>query len=288
MFREPESDQGDMQCGDGILPRALVIVTLMTMPPAALGQRTFSNGFEALDLPDIPPTSEPASARHSARPLGSTGAAQGYYEYLPPGYSFAQRYPLLIFVHGLGENGNGGSQLSLVLRNGPPRLIDRNTWDASRPFVVLSPQHTGGGCTTSNEIDAFIRFALAEYAINPDRVYLTGLSCGAIGSWNYAGSFINADIAAMVPIAGNGSGAFNRAGCDLGALPIWAFHGDADTVVGPSGTTTPINNLLACDPAPANVRMTIYPGVGHDSWARTYDLSAGHDIYSWMLQFRRP
>ena len=34
---------------------------------------------------------------------------------------------------------------------------------------------------------------------------------------------------------------------------------------------------------PADLRLTVYPGVGHDSWDRTYDLSAGHDIYSWLL-----
>ncbi len=254
----------------------------------ANAQLIFTNGFEALGLPDIPVSSEPTSSRHTARALGTTDSDQGFYEYLPPGYGTGQQYPLLIFIHGLGENGNGDSQLSLMLRNGPPRLIDRDTWNAARPFVVLSPQHSGGGCTTSSEINAFIDFALSEYAINPDRVYLTGLSCGAIGSWNYAGNFINSAVAAMVPIAGIGTGAFNNAGCALGALPIWAFHGDADTVVNVSGTTSPINSLLACDPAPPNVRMTIYPGVGHNSWARTYDLSAGHDIYAWMLRFQRP
>ncbi len=270
------------------LTTTLLVVTISLLAFVATGQSIFADGFEAPDLPDIPITSEPTSARQSAWPLGSTNAQQGYYEYLPPGYSAAQRYPLLIFIHGLGENGNGDEDLSRVLRNGPPRLIDRDQWDATLPFVVLSPQHGGGGCTSSGEIDALISFALDQYAINPDRVYLTGLSCGAIGSWSYAESFVNEAIAAMVPIAGNGTGAFNRAGCALGALPIWAFHGDADTVVNVSGTITPINNLLACDPAPLNVMMTIYPGVAHNSWSRTYDGSAGHDIYAWMLQFSRP
>ncbi len=105
-------------------------------------------------------------------------------------------------MHGLGENGNGNSELSRVLHNGPPRLINRDNWNASLPFIVLSPQHSGGGCTSSNEINAMIDFALGQYAVNVDRVYLTGLSCGANGSWNHAGNFINSQVAAMVPIAG--------------------------------------------------------------------------------------
>lgn len=265
-----------------------VFVAAFLSAGAASGQQIFANGFESTDLPDIPLSSDPTSSRQTARPIGSTSSGQGFYEYLPPGYGTGQQYPLLIFIHGLGENGDGDSQLSRVLRNGPPRLIDRDTWDATRPFVMLSPQRTGGGCTSSSEINAFIDFALGEYAINADRVYLTGLSCGAIGSWNYAGNFINSAIAAMVPIAGNGNGAFSNAGCALGDLPIWAFHGDADNVVGVSGTTSPINNLLSCSPPPSNVMMTIYPGVGHNSWARTYDLSAGHDIYAWLLLHQRP
>jgi hypothetical protein len=67
-------------------------------------------------------------------------------------------------------------------------------------------------------------------------------------------------------------------------MAIWAFHGDADGTVAPSGTTYPMNNLIACPSPPRrDAKMTIYPGVGHDSWTRTYDLSAGHDIYAWML-----
>ena len=35
-------------------------------------------------------------------------------------------------------------------------------------------------------------------------------------------------------------------------------------------------------------KLTIYPGVKHDSWTKTYDLSAGHDIYAWLLKFKHP
>lgn len=68
-----------------------------------------------------------------------------------------------------------------------------------------------------------------------------------------------------------------------------AFHGDADDVVSVSGTNVPIDNLLADCPAPPRkeVLKTIYEGVTHDSWSRTYSGSAGHDIYTWLLGHQR-
>ena len=77
------------------------------------------------------------------RPLGTTGAPNGFYEYLPPGYGNGAPRPLLVFWHGVGENGNGTTELSKVLVHGPPGLIAENRWSADRPFVVLSPQHVG-------------------------------------------------------------------------------------------------------------------------------------------------
>ena len=220
-------------------------------------------------------------------PLGSTPAKQGFWEYLPPGYGGGEKYPLMIFHHGIGENGNGDSELDKVPNNGIPGLMKNNKWDPKRPFIVLSPQHPGGGCPGSAEVHDFIDFAITNYDVNPGRVYLTGLSCGAIGAWGYLGDYLDEQIVAMVPIAGDGKGAFNKAKCDLGKTPIWAFHGDADGTVNVSGTIEPVTGLQMCDPKP-DVEMVIYPGVGHDSWSMTYDLSAGHDIYAWLLEHYKP
>jgi len=243
-------------------------------------------GFEKTD--DLPFLCEPTglpSDRHVQRPLGTTDADQGYYEYLPDGYaSDDQMYPLLLFIHGLGENGDGDSQLNRIVATGIPKLIQDDDWDDTLPFVVLSPQNALGGCTRSASIFNFINYAKENYRINPNRVYLTGLSCGAIGSWNYLADHTNTQIAAVVPIAGDGNPAFTRAGCEINRVPVWAVDGDNDSSVGVGGTTGPINNVLACtDPGPLDTSMVIYPGVEHNSWQRTYDLSEGHDIYSWFL-----
>ncbi len=233
----------------------------------------------------------PSSERQSAKYLGDTAAENGYYEYLPPGYGDGTQRPLLVFWHGLGENGDGGmTTLPKVLNNGPPKLIKNNDWPSDRPFVVLSPQHAGGGCPSAVEIEKFMNFAVETYDVDPKRIYATGLSCGAIGLWSYLARDKGKVTVAAVPIAGNGKGPYNNAGCDLALTAIWGFHGDADGTVDVSGTTVPIDAILADCPMPPRqeVKKTIYPGVGHNSWGRTYDLSAGHDIYAWLLSFQKP
>ena len=237
---------------------------------------------DAGGLPDGPSSERLARVEKAS----NSAPPNGYWEYLPPGYGDGEPRPLLVFWHGLGENGDGNGQLDRVLRVGPPRLVNADEWASDRPFVVLSPQHSNGGCPGADEIDAFFDYAVQNYDIDTDRIYLTGLSCGAIGSWNYLGKYTDERVAAAVLIAGDGRGAFNRAGCDLGLVAIWGFHGDSDGTVSPQGTIQPVDELLNCaSPPRREIKKTIYEGVGHNSWRRTYDLSDEHDIYGWLLGF---
>jgi predicted peptidase len=259
------------------------------------------------------------------RPLGETRAPLGYYEYLPPTYDDGDPSPLLVFLNGLGQNGDGtAATLDRLLVTGIPELIASDAWAADRPFVVLAPQHPGpieeelaqdesygacfqgplpGDCALPIQsrldhpeqdslchrpaaVHDFIAYALAAYRVDPGRVYLTGLSCGGYAAFEYVAEYGGSQIAALVPIAGYGRDAWGRAGCELGAVPIWAFHGDVDEDISPVGSIEPLTNLDDC-PTAKEHRLTIYPGVGHDSWTRTYDLSAGNDVYAWMLGFAR-
>lgn len=238
----------------------------------------------------------PSSERMTLRPLGSVkGAPAGFIEYLPPGYGDGKRRPLLLSFHGAGENGDGSeTDLELLSLGAIPELIGNDRWPEQRPFVVLMPQHEGGDvpgslCPDAAEIDAFVRFATAHYEVDRRRVYLTGVSCGAIGVWDYLAAHTN-EVAAAVVIAGDGNNAVAEAHCALARVPIWAFHGDADTVVSVFGSIRPIRRLReeCTDPAPVDLRLTVYRGVGHDSWKATYDLSSGHDVYAWLLRHRRP
>jgi predicted peptidase len=210
---------------------------------------------------------------------------------VPPHYGNDALYPLLVFLHGRGEAGSGSLEsLQGVLGYGVPKLIRMDAWPEDRAFVVLSPQHVGDGtCTSESDVAAFLAFALSTYDVDPRRVVLTGLSCGGYAVWDYIGAHTDQTVAAVVPISGDGRPAFQVAGCALGRVPIWALHGDADPMVDPAGSIEPMANLGACtSPAPVDAKLTLYPGVGHDAWSETYDLSAGNDIYAWMLSHAKP
>jgi dienelactone hydrolase len=264
-----------------------------------------------------------SASRLTAHPLGSTASPLGYYQYLPPGYGTGAKKPLLIFLHGYGGNGDGTSaQLPNVINDaGIAYYIANNGWAADRPFVVLSPQHheiespaypypcdgpfggscvmqhqhdygnplpAGSPCWAPSEVHAFLDYALAHYSgnVDPTRVYLTGLSCGGYGVWESLAQFGAGRIAAAVPIAGDGRPALGSSGCALASVPIWAFHGDADDVVNPAGSVDTITGLRTCPAPPAReLRLTVYPGVDHDSWDHAYSGSQGQDIYGWMLGF---
>ena len=240
-----------------------------------------------------PATNEPstASSRQKPRPIGTVvGAPLGYVEYLPPDYGM-QPSPLLVFLHGSGESGIGDERaLADLTSNGIPSLIANDFWPDSRPFIVLAPQHREDPpsfCMEAKEIDAFLRFAIKHYDVDPRRVYLTGLSCGAIGLWNYLGTHGDELVAAAVPIAGDGIGAVELAGCALGRVPIWAFHGSADENVPVRGDVYPLTSLQACtNPAPVDARLKVYRDESHDVWTETYWASR-YDIYDWLLSHHK-
>lgn len=237
-----------------------------------------------------------SALRQIARPIGSVRQAPlGYLEYLPPSYSESEEpSPLLLFFHGSGESGTGSdTQLNRLRQAGIPDKIANSKWPDDRPFVVLSPQHDDSEfpdfCMEADEINAFIEFALANYNVDADRVYLTGLSCGAIGIWNYLDKYGGEAIAAAVPIAGNGLTTIQHRGCELVSMPLWAFHGAGDQNVPLEGEVYPLTVLQDCtDPAPVDARLTIFPLGGHDVWTRTYGGSDGIDIYSWLLEQSLP
>lgn len=238
---------------------------------------------------DQPSTDQPATGRPALKPAGSVdGAPLGYVEYLPLGYGDGVARPLLVFLHGADESGDGSeASLDAVFKLGIPKLIQNDEWPEDRSFVVLMPQYgvdASNDCQLGDEIDAFLSFAIDNYDVDEDRLYLTGISCGAIGVWDYLA--VNGDdvVAAAVLIAGHAEDAFAKAGCSLGEVPIWVFHGRADSIVPIDFVEDRVAAIQACNPPPEELHLTVYPGIDHNSWSRTYNLSAGHDVYAWLLE----
>jgi predicted peptidase len=211
-----------------------------------------------------------ASLTHDGRTLP-------YALWLPPGYDARQRWPLVLFLHGSGERGTDGVRM---LAQGLPRTLPVN--NARWPAVVLIPQLTDEGDVrwpdAFGALDALLDRTMRELSIDPDRVYLTGLSRGGHGTWAY-GAHRPETFAALAPVCGYGEP--EQIAPRVAALPVWAFHGDKDDII-PHDKTVAI--VRAIEAAGGHPRMTIYPGVNHGSWEPAY---ADPELPRWMLAQRR-
>ena len=118
---------------------------------------------------------------------------------------------------------------------------------------------------------------MENYNVEKKRIYLTGLSMGGFGTWMWAAE--KADVfAAVAPICGGGK---PENASKYGKLPIWAFHGDADTRVKIEKSQVMVDAIKA---AGGNVKFTVYPGVKHNSWTQTYNNS---ELYKWFLSYSK-
>lgn len=231
----------------------------------------------------------------------STG---GYYEYLPQGYnpSGSETYPLILFVHGLGETGPGNAtSLPNVLRNGIPKVISQGKFPVSftvngrtSKFIVISPQFNVWPKFT--DVDAVLDYIEAHYKIDRTRIYVTGLSMGGGVTWEYGGCSSNLKyvqrIAGIAPICGASSPSAYRARTIAKYnLPVWAFHNQNDPTVSVENTNQYIA-LINEPPAPVPpAKKTIFNASGHDAWTKAYDPAYKENnmnVYEWMLQYSRP
>lgn len=243
--------------------------------------------------PKPTPTLAPLPNGLVSYPVGMSKSPLPYLEYLPQGYGDGKPRPLLVFLHGVDEVANGTEDsLRKILGLGIPQMIAEGRWPSDRPFVVLMPQEPAaksGRCDFGREVDEFLGYAVDRYRIDESHIYLTGISCGAIGIWDYLARTTGDMVAAAVPIAGHpGYAMEDGAGCSIVRAPIWAFNGALDDIIPIDWLKGRHKELSACtDPRPAELKTTVYPDADHDAWSRTYDLSAGHDIYAWLLQHER-
>lgn len=196
-----------------------------------------------------------------------------FWLYLPKRHMTSEEpLPLIIYLHGSSRRGRN---LEDVKGNGLPPLLDQND---DFEFVVASPQalskYRWQECWQPDDLILLLDHLLATYHIDPNRVYLTGLSMGGYGTWACI-SRHSERFAAAVPICGGGDPALAQS---IGDLPVHAFHGDADYVV-PAQRS--IEMVEAVNEAGGNAKLTLYPDVGHDSYTRTY---ANPELYRWLLQ----
>jgi predicted peptidase len=200
-----------------------------------------------------------------------------YLIYLPKQYEGSERsWPLMLFLHGAGERGD---DLEKIKIHGPPKLIAAQAREF--PFVVVSPQCPEDGWWSDHArietLDALLDHISDRYRIDPERIYVTGLSMGGYGTWALAAAYPER-FAAIAPICGGGD---PDAAASISHLPVWVFHGDEDKVVAVEQSQQMVDALKK---AGGNVKFTVYAETGHDSWTRTYENPA---LYEWFLKHRR-
>ncbi|MEH2380575.1 MAG: prolyl oligopeptidase family serine peptidase [Nostoc sp.] len=187
--------------------------------------------------------------------------------------------PTILFLHGAGER---GSDLDNVKKQGVAKIVEQQP---DFPFIVISPQCPRGEYWNIERLSVLLDEAMSldspqsAYAsyVDPDRVYLTGLSMGGYGTWHLAAAQPQR-FAAIAPICGGGN---PQAARKLKNLPVWAFHGAKDNVVPLKESEIMVSALKARD---GNVKFTVYLEAEHDSWTQTYN---NPELYKWFLQHRR-
>ena len=200
-----------------------------------------------------------------------------YLLHLPLGYrqSGDGQWPLLVFLHGWGES---GENLHLLKRHGVPKHVEASN---GLPFVVLAPQAPAGveWQELTDMLMDFIRALTQRYRVNPDRIYLTGLSTGGKGAWALAVQHPDV-FAAVAPVAGDipeVEGFMDKVS-HLRGVPIWAVHGAQDDIYPVDRTESIVAKLRSVQ---GNVNFTLIPDAGHISWEEFYGDPA---FYQWMLE----
>ncbi|HOJ61955.1 MAG TPA: prolyl oligopeptidase family serine peptidase [bacterium] len=236
------------------------------------------------------------------------GEMQLYSLYVPKNYNPDQSWPLVVMLHGAWSN----HHLALRRVMGKPNERGEDDARAKRvmpalpevPYLVVAPN---GFETMSyqgfaeDDVWRVISEVQALFHVDPERVYLTGLSMGGAGTMKlglrYPDRF--AAIAPVCGFVGALTGVEEEAGrpavfrrletCmsslpiaeNAFALPVKLMHGEADPVV-------PVKNSIALhdrlQELGYRVEMEIYPGVDHAAWVPAYENAR---IFEWFSQFRR-
>ena len=256
--------------------RRRVLQALLGLAPPALSG--CAGGAAGARPPPLPAGLREGAQRpwllpdHLAAADGGAPAYRRMQVAVPHAYAMSREpWPLLVFLHGAGER---GTDIEDVKRCGPPLLAEQGV---AFPMLVCSPQADPGTRWQPERLHALVSVLAQQFSIDPGRVLATGLSLGGSGAWRWACEYPQ-DLAAIAPICGSCDAAAVAAMRDV---PVRAYHGDQDPLV-------PLARQQACvaelQRQGGSASLTIFPGVGHDSWTPAY---ADPALVPWLLRQRR-
>ena len=232
------------------------------------------------------------------------------YEYRPQGYNpnGAILHPLIIFLHGIGESSNNINDLPDLEVVGVPLAIKEGStmtfnWNGqTESFVVMAPMSRTSSTINPDlsrwhplYIQATIDYAINNLKVDPDRIYLTGLSYGGGGTLNYISLnyTYTQRIAAAAPVSSPAH--FRSTGPTYvknANLPLWALVGALDATTPPIHSQNAVNGINALNPA-VRAKLSIIPNGTH-GWS-TYGPVYHHlnyangvyedpiSLYEWFL-----
>ena len=195
-----------------------------------------------------------------------------YLFYLPDTYGkdSTVKWPLILFLHGGGERGDN---LEKVKANGPPKLISKGK---KFPFIIVAPQVASDEFWNPDLLMRMLKDIIKKYRVDEDRIYLTGLSIGGLGTWETAEKYPEM-FAAIAPVSGWGD---PLQLWKIRHTPVWIFHGAKDPSVPVIASVVMADSLKQYN----NVKLTVYPNAVHDSWTETYN---NDKLYEWFLEHKR-
>ncbi len=221
-----------------------------------------------------------------------SGFKMPYHLYLPKNYNKNKEYPVLLYFHGASAKGNTNKNTAEHLEP----FYNKNAKTLSEA-IVIAPQcpqnddelwgkyagwwryNTDGKGTLDVAMRLLDDVVLNKYNCDANRLYVMGVSMGGEATWKTLEKYGN-KIAAATPICGSriGNTAFEDA-TKFKDVPIWMYHGTADTTIPFTDSETRYNNLLAA--GAKKVTFTIYEGLNHDIWD---DVALDTTMMEWMFE----
>lgn len=216
--------------------------------------------------------------------------------YVPDAHDGIKAMPLVTFLHGLGEKGSDNSRQ--VNGNMANLAIQAN----ARDFLFFVPQSSGGWWAESHAVAEAVGQISIDYKIDPNRVYLTGLSAGGAGTMKSLREY-DTLYAGYVPLSVAGSHFNSAADAAAGVgRPTWYFSGWSDTPFRFNNQTSLSSTLAAAGVNPAdlpsyptsaadydyinsaaNLRLTEFGNGGHNNNTWNNGAYARADLYDWLL-----
>lgn len=208
-----------------------------------------------------------------------SGKELRYCLYLPENYSKNKKYPVLLFLHGMGSVGTDYVGATNAIK---PAFTDNA--DILKTAIIVAPQTSdaGGFWPIGNDQKGWGAVAMRllldvekNYSCDTNRIYITGNSMGGHGTWNLLETYGD-HFAAGAPMCGWSDNVDNAS--KLKDIPIWIYHGDSDPTVPVTSSRSIYNAIKSA--GGTKVKYTELSGVQHDCWTQAYQ---NRELWSWMF-----